>query len=76
MSATATTPIFSEVGPVARRLGVSVSTVHLWVREGRVAPLRTAGGVMLFTEEQVTALQRQREERLAARAAGQTPQAA
>ncbi len=73
MGATATRPIYSEAGQVARRCDVSVSAVHKWVRAGKVEPLRTAGGVMLFTEEQVTALQRQREERRAARAIGQPP---
>lgn len=70
MTATMAEPQFCETGTVVRMLGVSESTVRLWVRQGLVAPVRTVGGRYLFTHEQVEALRSQP----AARRAAQLPQ--
>lgn len=56
-------PIYSESGPTARRLGCSVSLLHKYTREGIIAPLRTVGGQLLFTEEDIVALDRIRRKR-------------
>ena len=53
-------PLISS-GEVARRLGVSTSTVSAWVRQGRLTPaVRTAGGRLRFRWSQVAAELRER----------------
>ncbi len=71
-TATATRPVYSEAGPTARRLGVSTSLLHKWRRAGLIDPLVTAGGLMLFTEDDIAALTRLRQERAKARTAGRS----
>ena len=55
MSANATA---EYLGPsdVARLAGVSVSLVRVWYLEGRLAYIRTAGGMRLSTREDVERL--------------------
>jgi len=45
----------------ARLLGVSVDTVRRYARTGRLPVVRTAGGVRLFSREDLDRLLRQRQ---------------
>lgn len=48
-------------GEVARRLGVTTSTVSAWARQGLISPaVRTAGGRLRFRWSQVQAQLRER----------------
>ena len=49
---------YLSVGPVARVLGISPSTLRLWESEGLVAPERTPGGYRMYSPELVTLLKR------------------
>ncbi len=64
-TATLEAPEFYEVGDVARRLGVSVSAVHRWHREGLVAPRRTPNGTRIFTLGDIEELEQLRARRAA-----------
>ncbi len=75
MSAIAETPLYATVSPVARRLGVSAGLLHKYARQGLINPLRTTGGTMLFTEDDIAALARLREERARARQRHREPAA-
>lgn len=46
------------IGKAARRLGVAPSTLRRWEREGRIAPIRTAGGARRYRVEDIDALTR------------------
>lgn len=53
-------PLISS-GEVARRLGVTTSTVSAWVRQGLITPaVRTAGGRLRFRWSQVERQLRER----------------
>lgn len=55
-----------EIGTVARTLGVSAEVIRAWERRKLIAPpRRTASGKRLFTDEDVAAMRRAREARLA-----------
>jgi len=51
-------PVMS--GEAARILNVSVDTVRLWERRGRLRALKTATGVRFFNRADVTALAERR----------------
>lgn len=76
MLATMAAPRFYESGSAARRLGLSATRLHELGTELGLPAERTDGGRRLWTEEDITALQRAREERQAARAGGRAPRAA
>jgi len=42
------------INDVAQRGAVSGATVRLWDRTGKLEAIRTAGGMRLFAEDQVT----------------------
>ncbi len=65
MAPTIAAPQFSETGTVARELRVSESIVRVWIRQGRVTPIRTVGGRYLFTPEQIETLRARRNPRQA-----------
>ena len=54
------------VGDVAHELRVSTAAVRLWERDGKLPATRTAGGVRLFTREDVEAYRQRRQEKAAA----------
>lgn len=55
-----------EIGTVARTLGVSPEVIRAWERRKLITPpRRTASGKRLFTDEDVAAMRRAREARLA-----------
>lgn len=56
----------------ARRLGVSVRTVQLWVESGLLPAWKTAGGHRRIAREAVETLEREREQALDVAPAGQT----
>ncbi len=70
------TPRYHESGAVARRVGVSIQRVNFLADELGLPIERTSAGTRLWTEELIAELERTREERRAARAAGRDPQAA
>lgn len=47
---------YLKIGEAARLLGVSVSTVRLWEKEGMLRAVRTAKGQRLFYKEEVERL--------------------
>ena len=51
---------------VARRAGVSVSSVRLWEQTGRLPAIRTVGGMRLFAREDVDRFLAERDRRAAA----------
>lgn len=56
-----------EIGTVARTLGVSPEVIRAWERRKLITPpRRTASGKRLFTDDDVAAMRRAREARLAA----------
>lgn len=76
MQPTMTSPRYRESGSVARRLNLSLTRLLYYGKALGLPAERTDGGRRLWTEEEVEAIQRLREERLAGRAAGRDPQAA
>lgn len=76
VTATLTVPRFTESGQVARRLGVSLTSLHELGAELGVPTERTVGGRRLWTEEEIAAIQRMREERQVTRQAGRETRAA
>jgi excisionase family DNA binding protein len=49
------------VGEAARLLGVSPDTIRLYERKGKLAAMRTAGGMRLFSAAEVRRLRRDRQ---------------
>lgn len=49
-----------RIGDVARRTGVSASALRLWERQGLISPTRTASGYRLYSDADVSRLQRVR----------------
>lgn len=67
MSARLDTPTrYLESGTAARQLNLSITRLHEIGAELGLPVARTDGGRRLWTEEEITAIQRKREERLAA----------
>lgn len=56
-------------GDVAKKAGVTPSTVRYWGETGRLSVIRTAGGVRLFDSAEVERLTAERQARAATRAA-------
>ncbi len=69
-------PRYHESGAVARRVGVSIQRVNFLADELGLPIERTSAGTRLWTEELIVELQRQREERRAARVGGRESNAA
>jgi DNA-binding transcriptional MerR regulator len=66
-------PRYMETSDVARTLGVAVTTLRKWEREGKLTPpIRTMRGRRLFDPEMVEELRMQRQ----ARQEAGSPQAA
>ena len=76
VTVTLTVPRFTESGQVARRLGVSLTWLHELGAELGLPTERTVGGRRLWTEAEIEAIQRMREERQASRLAGREARAA
>ena len=51
------------IGDAARRLGLSASTVRVWVAQGKLRAVRTSRGVRLFDLDEIEAVAAQRETR-------------
>lgn len=71
-----TAPRYYESGTVARRLGCSLTWLHELAADLGVPTERTDGGRRLWTEEEISAIQRMREERQTARLSGRETRAA
>ena len=68
MSAVLDTPTrYLESGTAARRIGLSITRLHELGTELGLPAARTDGGRRLWTQEEIMAIQRLREERLASR---------
>jgi excisionase family DNA binding protein len=59
--------LLAEVGIAARRLGVSTQRVRELTRTGRIAAIRTVGGMRLYRVEDIDRLARERDAAVGAR---------
>ncbi len=76
MLAATPVPKYFESGTAARRLGLSMTRLHELGSELGVPATRTDGGRRLWTEDEILAIQRAREERRTALAVGRSSRAA
>ena len=53
-----------SAGEVARDLGISTATLHLWEKRGIIKPQRTPGGWRIFSEEEVSKLKKMLKRRM------------